>query len=183
MTEWIPLLAVAALIAIGSLLYRSRTLQLLERYGTEFKTYNDAAFRQIVEESPDANFQFVTRLASEVQSKRGQRAILMPCLDRGTAVQHINQDGTFSAKGPYFVSLQSGRWKLTGSRHLVKVIRGTRSGGFKPDHYKQSGFILEKGVAILEYGTNRYPPVKIREFVKLHRSLRSADSQKQERVL
>jgi hypothetical protein len=69
-------------------------------------------------------------------------------------------------QGPYFISWNARRWKPTGRQPVVKVLRGKGSWGVKPDHYKQTGIVREKGVAILEYGTQKYPPVGIRDFVR-----------------
>jgi DNA invertase Pin-like site-specific DNA recombinase len=166
---WIAALSVLVASILVWILYRQGTKRLLELHGAEFKAYNETAFREIIEDSPEKNFLRVTRLARELESRRGQRAILVPALERGTAIHHINQNGTFSAKGPYFVSWRSGNWKHTNRVHLVSVLRGKAGWGFKPDHYEQIGVIREKGVAVLEYGTSRHPPLTIRDFARLQR--------------
>jgi hypothetical protein len=162
--QWIIILAGGSL-ALGILAHRLNTRRLLARYGSEFHAYNAAAFGEVIEPSPHEHFNYVTRLASELESKKGQRAISVLTLGPGTAIQHINRDGTFSAKGPYFISWRTQNWRHTGKRHLVKVLRGKGGFGFKPDHYKQDGIIREKGVAIVEYGTAHYPPLSIRDYV------------------
>jgi hypothetical protein len=43
-------------------------------------------------------------------------------------------------------------------------MRGKGGWGFKPDHYKQTGIIRERGIAILEYATAKHAPLSIREF-------------------
>jgi hypothetical protein len=165
MTLWLGLLIGGAAVAATVAYYGRDTDRLMERYGDAFRAYNSAAFTPIVDPSPHEHMEYVTRLAAELISKKGQRAIAVMPREPGNAIHHVNQDGTFSAKGPYFVSWRSGNWRRTGSTHLVKVLRGKGSWGFKPDHYKQTGLIREKGVAILEYATTRYAPVSIREFV------------------
>ena len=44
---------------------------------------------------------------------------------------------------------------LNESGHMAKG-----SHGFKPDHYNQTGFIHEQGVAVMEYGTRLLWAVK-----------------------
>jgi hypothetical protein len=152
--------------ALGIAVYRINTRRLMARYGDALRAYNGAAFSPVVESSPDEHFEFVTRLAPELKSKKGQGAVSVLTLGNGTAIHHINQNGTFSAKGPYFISWRSSHWQLTKTTHLVRVLRGKGGWGFKPDHYKQDGIIREKGVAILEYATAKYSPVTIREFAE-----------------
>jgi hypothetical protein len=150
-------LLIGVSVAIGIGVYRLNTNRLMARYGDAFVAYNGAAFTPVVEPSPQEHFEYVTRLAREIISKKGQRAISVIPLGTGTAIHHINQDGTFSAKGPYFISWRSANWRLTKTTHLVRVFRGKGGWGFKPDHYKQTGIIREKGIAILEYATTKYP--------------------------
>jgi hypothetical protein len=164
--EVVFVLVIAGVVAYGILAYKRSTQRLTVLYGEELRAYNAAAFTEIVEDSPDEHFSYVTRLAREVESKRNQRAIPVQTLERGTAIHHINQNGTFSAKGPYFISWRSGHWRETGRVHLVKVLRGKGSWGVAPDHYNQRGVIKEKGVLILEYNTERYPPLDIRDFAR-----------------
>jgi hypothetical protein len=116
------------LLVLGSsayavLTYRRTTRRLMTLYGDEFRAYNAAAFKEIIEESPNENLNYVTRLATEVESKKGQQVNFVHSSD-GAAIHHINQNGTFSAKGPYFVSVRSNNWRRTGRLHLVKVMRG-----------------------------------------------------------
>ncbi len=79
-------------------------------------------------ELQQTGIKYVTRLAAEVESKKGQKAILVQTLERGTAVHHINQNGTSSAKDPYFVSWRSGNWRHTGRTHGKGDGRGGRQG-------------------------------------------------------
>src|SRR6185437_7575266 len=167
--QWVSLVVIGALVVYTVLRYRHNTEKLLSKYGDELRAYNRAAFEEVVEESPDEHFSYVTRLATEIESRRGQRAVFVQSVDGGTAIQHINQNGTFSAKGPYFVSWRSQNWHPTGRRHLVKVLRGKGRWGVKPDHYNQRGIIREKGIAVLEYETERHPPLDIRDFVRQRR--------------
>jgi hypothetical protein len=73
--------------------------------------------------------------------------------------------GTFSAKGPYFIS-----WRSGNGSHEDKAPRQSpsreRQLGFKPDHYNQDGVIREKGVAVIEYATKKCAPVTIRQFAE-----------------
>lgn len=168
--QWMAVL-VGGGVAAGILQYQLNTRRFLARYGDDFREYNNAAFRETVEPCADEHFTFVTRLADEFESKKGQRAIFVQTLGEGSAIQHINQNGTFSARGPYFISWRTSNWRRTGRRHLVKVQRGRGGWGFKLDHYNQKGVIRERGVAILEYATTRYPPVNIRDFVSIKKGL------------
>lgn len=172
---WVILL-IGGGVALGIVVYRLNTRRLTLRYGDAFRSYNNAAFSPVIEPSPDEHFVYVTRLASEITSKKGQRAISVQTLGSGPAIQHINQNGTFSARGPYFISWRSGNWQATGATHLVKLLRGKGGWGFKPDHYKQDGIIREKGIAILEYETKKYPPISIREFAEHQARLMQLDS-------
>lgn len=159
-------LLVAAFIAaaVGYSTYSYRKLNA--RYGVALAEYNSQAFKELIEPSPEGRYLYVTKLASEVTSIKGVKAVPMVTQSRGTALHQINKDGTFSTKGPYFVSWRSGNWGVTGTTHLVKVLRGKQGWGFKPDHYKQDGLIIERGVAILEYNTKRYRPLGLREFAQ-----------------
>src|SRR5450631_1913997 len=95
-------------VACGVAVYRINTRRLMERYGDAFRAYNSAAFTPVIEDpKPEERFYFVTRLAPELQSRKGQRAVSMLTQDGGSAIHHINQNGTFSAKGPYFISWRS----------------------------------------------------------------------------
>lgn len=167
MLNWILTASAIGTVTWIVLAYRRNTRRLMALYGDEYRAYNSHAFRDIVEPSPKDGFEFVTRLATEVASRKGQRAIIVRCLERALAIHHINRDGTFSAKGPYFVSTYTGNWRRTGKKHLVKLLRGKGGWGFSPDHYNQTGVISERGVAVLEYDTSRFAPVTIREFVSL----------------
>jgi hypothetical protein len=133
---------------------------------TNFEHTTGLHLQRSLKSPPDEHFSYVTRLATEIVSRRGQKAVFVQSVDGGTAIQHINQNGTFSAKGPYFISWRSQNWRPTGRRHLVKMLRGKGGWGVKPDHYNQSGIIREKGIAVLEYGTERHPPLDIRDFVR-----------------
>jgi hypothetical protein len=120
-------------VSLGILRYRRTTRRLLATYGEEFRAYNASAFTELIEEIPDERCHYVTRLAAEIESRKGQKAVRVLSPD-GAAIHHINQNGSFSSKGPYYISARSGNWKPTGRRHLVKVLRGKGGHGFKPDH-------------------------------------------------
>jgi hypothetical protein len=152
--------------AFGIAIYRINTRRLKARYGDALRAYNAAAFTPVVEQSPEEQFDYVTRLAPEIKSKKGQCAISVMTQDNGTAIHHIDQTGAFSAKGPYFISWRSGNWQPTKTTHLVKVLRGKGGWGFKPDHPKQDGVIRERGVSVLEYATKKYAPLTIRQFAE-----------------
>jgi hypothetical protein len=152
--------------AFGIAVYRINTRRLMARYGDALRAYNSAAFTTVVEPSPDEHFEFVTRLAPELKSKQGQCAISVMTQGNGTAIHHTNQNGTFSTKGPYFISWRPGNWQPTKTMHLVKVLRGKGGWGFKPDHPKQDGIIREKGLAVIEYATAKYSPVTTRQFAE-----------------
>jgi hypothetical protein len=155
------LLALGASV-IGYRIYLQKRLE--DRYGDALVSYNAGAFKEILEPSLDERFLYVTKLAAEVESANGVKAIHLATEDRRLAIHQINKNGTFSTKGPYFVASSCpSNWRPTGATHLVKVLRA-REGGFAPDHYDQSGIIREKGVAVLEYNTYRYRPLTIREF-------------------
>jgi hypothetical protein len=163
--QWIALVFGGG-AAFGIAVYRINTRRLMARYGDALRAYNSTAFTPVIEPSSDEHFELVIRLAPELKSKKGQCAISVVTQGNGTAIHHINQNGTFSAKGPYFISWRSGNWRPTMTTHLIKVFRGKGSWGFKPDHYNQDGIIREKGVAVLEYATAKYSPVTIRQFAE-----------------
>jgi hypothetical protein len=166
-TSWTVLLAALIVVLAVVINYKRNTRRLLALYGEQFRNYNEKAFVESIEPSPDERFQYVIRLAAELQSAKGQRAVSVRIGGAGFAIHHINQNGTFSAKGPYFVSMYTRNWRSTGQTHLIKTVRGKGGYGFKPDHYKQDGVIREKGVQILEHGTQRYPPIDIRDFARI----------------
>jgi hypothetical protein len=126
-------------VTVAIFVHVRNTRRLTTLYGEELHAYNTTAFKEVTEDSPEEHFIYVTKLATEVASTRGQKAILVGTSENGTAIHHINQDGTFSAKGPYFISWRSGNWHRTGKTHLVKVLRGKGSWGMAPDHYNQGG--------------------------------------------
>jgi len=164
-------LVIAGIAAVvGYNIYSYRRLK--SQFGEALVAYNAGAFIELVELHPDERVTYVTRLAPEIESKKGVKAVSMAPIGGGLAIHHINKNGTFSKKGPYFVRWgHPSNWRSTGSTHLVKVIRGKGGNGFPPDHYKQTGIIREKGVAILEYGTKRYRALSLREFADRQKAL------------
>lgn len=163
MTGTLVFLGLLALVAAAILRSYRRVKRL---YGAAQAAYNAEAFKEIVEAGADARFELVTRLASELESKKGVKAIAVRTSSYGAAIHHINQNGSFSAKGPYFVSRYSNNWRCTGATHLVKVLRGKGRWGFAPDHYNQTGVVLEKGVAIVEYNTEQHDQLDIWDFAE-----------------
>lgn len=155
----------ATVIVIISILYLVYRRYLLSKYGKALEEYNSNAFKDIMEATEDKRFNFVTRLASEVESKKGIKAIFVRST-QGCAIHHINKNGTFSARGPYFVSRSHPNWRVTGRKLLVKVVRGNNGRGFRPDHYDQTGIIEEMGVEILEYDTKKHYCIGIHEFAE-----------------
>jgi hypothetical protein len=163
MTGTLVLLGLLALVAAAIL----RSYRRLKRlHGAAQAAYNAEAFKEVVEAGPDARYDLVTRLASELERKKGVKAIAVRTSSYGVAIHHINQNGSFSAKGPYFVSRYSHNWRRTGATHLVKVLRGKGRWGFAPDHYNQTGVILEKGAAIVEYNTQQHGQLDIWDFAE-----------------
>jgi len=146
-------------LALGAVGFWLNGRRRQARYGRAFHAYNEEAFVPIVEPAPDKNFLYVTRLAHEFKNEVGQRAISVAIVGSGMAVHHINHDGTFTTQGPYFIAWRSRYWHSTGAKHIVKTIRGKEGWGFKPDHPNQDGTIREKGIAILEYYTQRHSPI------------------------
>jgi hypothetical protein len=165
----VPMAAVLAVgfgIAAVWWLSHRRNLRI---HGEAWRRYNTGAFRPITEPSPDERFEYVTRLADELTTPKGQRAVSMKG-DQGWAIQHINKNGTFAKRGPYYVSMYRGTWRPTGRRLLIRTLRGKRGGhGFKADHYDQQGIVYERGEAVLEYDTQRYPEVSLSDFVQMQR--------------
>ena len=168
-------IALVCCLAIG----RSQHLKRLqEQYGKEWEAYNAGAFRERVVEEGE-KYDRVMRLADELESSHGQKAVRMSTgsSDGGIAIHHINKNGTFSARGPYFISRQSWNWKHTGRTHLILTRRGKKgegwfasSSGFVPDHYNQKdGYIAEAGLSVAEYATTKYRPISIEEFVEMKR--------------
>lgn len=173
MGAWVVFALIAAALSYWLVSY----LRLRKRFGAALVAYNAGAFVDVIEPAADERFVYVTRLAREIESKKGVLAIVVPTQSSGMALHHINKNGTFSTKGPYYVSRHSHNWRVTGKTHLVKVLRGKRGWGFKPDHYNQTGTISEKGVAILEYNTDKYFPLGLYDFVELqHRTQQNTPS-------
>ena len=134
--------------------------------GADFAKYNEGAFREVRTDSTDPRFWTIERLAMEVASKSGQLAVAVTA--DGTALHHINRNGTFSKKGPYYVSRQTRHWRPTGRRHLIRTQRGKGGWGFQSSNPGQGAGIHEMGVAVLEYDTKRYPPVTIWDYPAIH---------------
>ncbi len=107
----------------------------------------------------------------------------MPAQGGGLALYHINKNGTFSAKGPYYVSPYSLSWRLSGRTHLIRVLRDKKGWGFQPDHYNQTGVISEKGVAVLEYDTDKYFPSGLYDFVEMQQRAKQSCSRSREAAL
>jgi hypothetical protein len=158
-------LAVGAIITV--LVVASRR-ERLRAYGDAWRQYNAGAFHTTVEASHDERFEIVTRLADELTTGKGQLAVSMKG-DRGWALHHVNKNGTFAKRGPYYVSMYRGTWQPTGRKLLIRTLRGKKRFGFHPEHYLQRGIVYEKGLAVLEYGTQRYPPMSLGEFVAMQR--------------
>jgi hypothetical protein len=165
MGAWVVLALSVAALCYWLFSYR----RLKKLHGAALAKYNAGAFKEVVEPGPDENFVYVTRLARELESRKGVLAIAMPTPSGGVALHHINKNGTFSSRGPYFVSRLSHNWRLSGRRHLVKVLRGKNGCGFEPDHYNQSGIITERGVAVVEYDTPEYGSLGLYAFVEVQR--------------
>jgi len=173
MNTYIALALLLAFVLVVAALAVLRRRGHLHAYGEAWRRYNAGAFRETVEPSPDERFSIVTRLADELSTRNGQCAVSMRG-DGGWAIQHINKTGTFSQRGPYYISQYRGTWRPTGRRLLIKNLRGRKGFGFRPDHYNQSsGLIWEKGLNVLEYGTDRYAPVTLGDFVAMQRVKRS----------
>src|SRR5215470_11043541 len=77
-------------------------------------------------------------------------------------------------KGPFYGRRGGHKWLKTGAVQLVKTIRSTRDTGFLPDHCNQRGLIYEKGLAVLEYGTERHPRIGFLGLLPLARGQASA---------
>lgn len=151
---------------VGWRVWRKR--RLMAEIGADFAAYNAAAYKTQFRPADDDRFTVVERLASEMQSKAGQLAVLVE--SQGRALHHINKDGTFSKKGPYFVSRHTHNWKVTGRKHLIRSIVGKGSWGFESSNPGQrGGGIRERGIAVLEYDTPRYPPVDIWGYEHIHK--------------
>lgn len=166
MTTWLIIgCAIALLFA-----WRGwRKHQLLQKLGPAFERYNSGAYRPIRRPSEDKNFETVDRLARELQSRNGQLGIAVESGGRGAALHQINKNGTFSSRGPYFVSRQATNWHLTGRTHLVRCVRGYRGWGFESSNPNQAGGVItERGVAVLEYDTKKYSPVDIWDFAEIY---------------
>lgn len=152
------------LVAVGYWWWAKR--RLMATLGADFAKYTEGAFKEVCVDSEDPKFWRVERLASEVRSKTGQLAVAVAA--DGVAFHHINQNGTFSKKGPYYVSRQTNRWLPTGRRHLIRTYRGKKGWGFQSSNPGQGAGIREMGIAVLEYDTKRYPPVDIWDYSTIH---------------
>lgn len=161
----VPDLIIAGLLVAGVAFYAYWRRKMQDRFGEAHAAYNANAFQEVVSPSPDERYVYVTRLATEYETKKGIRAVMMASTRRGIALHQINKDGSFSAKGPYFVSWYSRNWHPTGNTHLIKVLRGKGRWGFSPDHYNQTGHITEKGICIVECNTKLNRPLTLDEFI------------------
>jgi hypothetical protein len=140
--------------------------RLMATLGADFARYNEGAFKEVCVDSNDPRYWMVDRLGNEVRSKAGQLAV--PVAADGAALHHINQNGTFSKKGPYYIPRQTSNWRPTGQRHLIRTFRGKSNWGFQSSNPGQGAGIREMGIAILEYNTKRYPPVDIWDYSTIH---------------
>ncbi|MBJ6802763.1 hypothetical protein [Geomonas propionica] len=100
------------------------------------------------------------RLADEIRSSGGKVAVALsrPSTYSGTPIHEINKNGTFSSKAPYFVSRSTNNWNQSGKRHLIQTLYSKTNLGFKTSN-KDSGVTPEVGIAIVEYNTDKFPPI------------------------
>jgi hypothetical protein len=164
----------AAFCAIFAVAFIRDLLRLFRRrriYGADWRAYNAGAFHAQVSSADSRNLKKVTRVASEVVSNHGRRAIVVEHSGgRGIAVHELNNAGQFSKRGPYFVKLRPTIWSDSGRTHLVELLRPP--GGFRASN-PQGGTVLERGHRILEWDTKHYTPVSLTAFAIMRESSKS----------
>lgn len=161
---------VILIIAVIYYSYQLRQNFLYKKYGKYLKLYNKNAFNTIKEDETKDSL-ILIRLADEIESSGGKKGVAMLSYDRygGTPIHEINNNGTFSARSPYFISRNNISWKRTGKRHLVKTLVSKNFYGFKTSN-QHPGVTKEIGLAILEYNTNKYPPITLSDFNYMYKA-------------
>jgi hypothetical protein len=140
-------------------------LRRRRRYGAAWQAYNAAAFQPQTGPPNERNARLVTRIATEMVSTKGRRAIAVwHGGTRGLAVHEINSDGSFSAREPYFVKLRPCLWTDTGRQHLVEMVHPASP---IPTSNPGGGFVKERGSRVIEWDTTRYSPMTLREFEQM----------------
>ena len=163
----LALCGIASPFVVGGFLMYRQKQSLLKIYSLQWIEYNKYAHvttRYPYEQNSD--YEVVVKMAREVVTSKGQLAVIVRC-NRGLAIQHINVNGNFSKKGPYFISRGSGNWNLTGRNHIIKVLSSKWLANIKSSNPYQDEGILETGLSIVEFDTKEYFKLDIYDFVKL----------------
>lgn len=154
--------AIASLVGFG--IFDSFVLQprrWLARYGADWHAHNAGAFHPRVSDPGKNNIRSIVRVADEVISHGGKRAITIENGYRGIVVHEFSKAGHCSNRGPYYIRLRGSVWQFTGRRHLVETIRHPSS---VHTSNPSGGQTREVGKRILEFDTAKYPPMGLKEF-------------------
>jgi hypothetical protein len=136
------------------------------QYGADWEAYNLAAFTpQVVRGAASGAPQIRRRVGVELRSTGGRVAVRMASAS-GIVVHEFNRDGSFSARGPYFVKLRPCVWGETGERHLVDVQLG-----LVYTSNPNGGEAKERGIQIVELATPRHAPVPLRDYAAAARTV------------
>jgi hypothetical protein len=165
--------AVGAFITYGVLdSFVLQPRRWMAQHGEEWRAYNAGAFHPQVSAPGRNNIRTVVRVADEMMSDGGKRAIRINNGHGGIVVHEFAKDGLCSGRGPYYIRLRACIWQSTGRRHLVETVRHPTS---VQTSNPSGGWTREEGRRILEFNTNKYPPLSLKQFVEKRSRYRSED--------
>lgn len=159
---WITI-AFVALVSFAALhTYVLTPARWRKQYGSDWQSYNAEAFHPQRISSDNPHRYSLHRVAEELQSDSGRLAVsLHHGQGSGIVVHELNRDGTFSARGPYFIKRSPCIWAPTGRHHIVEVEVFTA--GFKTTN-PSGGRSNEVGRRVLELNTGAHRPLTLREY-------------------
>jgi hypothetical protein len=173
-------LVIGVLLLLSYVLWATADNRAAKRLGDEYDRYAAGAFKPI-DRILDNGSSVIIRVAPEVVSKSGRRALLLDApkqwdgRPRSTVVHEFNKNGTFSARGPYFISWYRGNWTQTGRKHLVEIMRAPKGRGFTASN-AGGGSIPEIALRVVEWNTDKYHAVPPRNY-----DLRRAETREPEK--